>query len=182
MRPLEQLQATLDAMTARFDELEQDRDALYDRVSALEDENRQLRLDWTALTGALLKREGTVTPGHAIVAAACMIFSVTAQEVTSRRRSERIARARYAIALVATELTPMSTTEIGRLLDRDHSTIAHGIRRGGELVRSDETFALRLRMVREAVQAVADGSTPDTNPGIESTSKGGPVGQHAYSS
>ena len=52
---------------------------------------------------------------------------VTVEELTSDTRTDRIAHARQ-IIMAALHDRGFSTTEIGGLLGRDHTTVIHGIR------------------------------------------------------
>ena len=54
-------------------------------------------------------------------------MGVSASDIYSKKRSSDIANARQIVMYLATKLTPLSTTDIGKNLgNRDHSTVIHG--------------------------------------------------------
>ncbi len=60
-----------------------------------------------------------------IIDAVCEFFAISPEELMSKSRAQRIAIPRhYAIYLMRAK-TELSTTEIGRIFKRDHSTILH---------------------------------------------------------
>lgn len=63
--------------------------------------------------------------------------------IHSRDRHAHVARARAAVVWLARRLTKISTTQIGRQLDRDHSTIVTATAKADALRASDPAF---LRM------------------------------------
>ena len=52
----------------------------------------------------------------------------TLTELRARRRSRPLVRARHVIAELARRHTKASLIQIGRALDRDHSTVMHGLK------------------------------------------------------
>ena len=55
------------------------------------------------------------------------LTGVSVRELMSKRRTERIAHARFLIWFIA-QREGMSLMQIARAFDRDHTTIRHGIR------------------------------------------------------
>jgi len=73
-----------------------------------------------------------------IVAAVCLEFTITQDELYSVRRMEPIVRARQAAAYLTNRfLKGWSLVRIGREFQRDHTTIIHGINAIRERRRSD---------------------------------------------
>jgi hypothetical protein len=64
-----------------------------------------------------------------IIAAASSVFDVPIDDIISDRRSVRIVVARQAAAVVAGRITLHSTSQIGRKLNRDHTTILSAVRK-----------------------------------------------------
>ena len=54
------------------------------------------------------------------------LTGVSVKDLMSKRRTDRIARARFLIWFIA-QREGMSLTQIARAFDRDHTTILHGI-------------------------------------------------------
>lgn len=64
----------------------------------------------------------------------CQEYGVTREQIMApARQCREISRARFALYYRLNERHGMSVTDIGRFLQKDHSTIAHGIRRHEEL-------------------------------------------------
>ena len=77
------------------------------------------------------------------------LFSVTADELTSGDRSERVSSARQVAMSLARDFTTMSLPAIAQALGRkDHSTILHGIARTEERAESDPSFRSLLQACR----------------------------------
>jgi chromosomal replication initiator protein len=60
-----------------------------------------------------------------IVDIAAQEFGVTRTQILGRQRTKCVARARLCVMWVARKETDMSSPDIGRELDRDHSTVLH---------------------------------------------------------
>lgn len=58
----------------------------------------------------------------------CEHFSITKREIIHKKRSQRIALIRQAVYYVMRHRLGMSWSEIGRVLDRDHTSVMHGAR------------------------------------------------------
>ena len=78
-----------------------------------------------------------------ICEAASETFYVAVPKIRSRSRSTQIVRARHAVCLVASARGHQSTV-IGRVLDRDHSTVLHAVKRAHALRSRNPDFAAQL--------------------------------------
>ena len=68
----------------------------------------------------------TITVGY-IVDIVSEHMGVSSSDIYSKKRSSDIANARQIVMYLATKLTTLSTTDIGKQLsNRDHSTVIHG--------------------------------------------------------
>ena len=76
---------------------------------------------WLALTPSLTKPNDVIR----IIEVVTSVTGVTELELLSRRRGERLIRARHIAATLMIEMTDMSYAEIGRALNRDHTTILY---------------------------------------------------------
>lgn len=85
---------------------------------------------------------------HEIVEAACVAFDISLRDVMSERRDRVAARARQAAMFLAKEMTPLSLPQIGRLLNRDHTTVIHAARVIPLLIADDGLLAAKVRRTR----------------------------------
>lgn len=63
----------------------------------------------------------------------CKATGFTRRQLQSRCRTRELTRARMAICYWTKRLTSLSYPQIGRQMDRDHTTVIHGVRRYAEL-------------------------------------------------
>lgn len=76
-----------------------------------------------------------------IIEAVCATTGFPRLDIVSDRRSLELAAARYSVFWLASKLTTLSATTVGRLVgDRDHTTVLVGMRRAEELRVSDPDF------------------------------------------
>jgi chromosomal replication initiation ATPase DnaA len=94
-------------------------------VSALREQIETLR----RLTGFDDERMAEIgTPGISmadIMDAVCAFYDAPRWQMLSERRARSIARPRQVFCWLARELTNKSTSQVGRFIARDHSTIIH---------------------------------------------------------
>ena len=88
--------------------------------------------DLTNLKGSLSARDKkAIECKHnmrEIAAWVCKVHKITLNELMSGRRDIYLAYARACFCYWARELTPASFPEIGRFIDRDHTTVIHAAR------------------------------------------------------
>lgn len=84
-------------------------------------------------------------------------YGVTADDIRGRCRSKSIAEARGTAAALLRDLAHMSFPEIGRALNRDHTTIISGVRSTAKRVAKNAYAARTFAKVREAAVAARDG-------------------------
>lgn len=75
-------------------------------------------------------------------------YGVTAPQIMGRSRKSRIAEARHVAMLLLRTDSGLSTVRIGKLLQRDHSTVVVGIRNVKDLASVDNATRLRIEAVR----------------------------------
>lgn len=66
---------------------------------------------------------------QAIIAATALAFGIAPEDIASRSRSKSIAEARAVVCYVARRCTRMSFPQIGKALDRDHTTVMSAVQR-----------------------------------------------------
>lgn len=94
-----------------------------------------------------------------IVEAVAAATGVSAREIMSDRRCQRVARPRFAVYWLADRLTPYSSGHIGRALNRDHTTILAGVKHAERLrIARPEFMALTSELL---VRLSAEEPSPD---------------------
>lgn len=89
-------------------------------------------------------------PLAAIAEATCMVFDIQKMALTGVAKTRLLCDARFAAIVVMKELRPDRGWKfIGRFLERDHTTIIHGHRRGVSLVASDAGFAAKVEAIKQ---------------------------------
>ena len=76
-------------------------------------------------------------PMHAIAIEICQKHKVTLAELRSRRRDRPLAWARQEFWWRCKKETPASLPEMGRYLERDHTTAMHGIKAHAERMKKE---------------------------------------------
>lgn len=90
-----------------------------------------------------------------VVVVAAGLFGVAVDDVTGVCREQRVARARQAAMFVCRDRLCLTLTEVGRLFNRDHTTVAHGVRVIGEAMASDPRVRARVEACWAAAPTVA---------------------------
>jgi len=86
-----------------------------------------------------------------IIAATAEEFGVTVPGILSRRQTRRYSDPRAVAMYLARMLTNHSLPEIGRALDRDHTTVLTGSRRIAERMTHDSALAARADAIERRV-------------------------------
>ena len=80
------------------------------------------------ILAAILTLEDFLPPPRAqILRAVCDVFGVSHNEIVSHRRWKYLVRPRMVFYYVCRELTRASLPMVGRTVNRDHTTVLHGI-------------------------------------------------------
>lgn len=83
---------------------------------------------------------------EAIVEATAELLDVPAAEILGRRRPAPLVRARFVVYWLGW-FEGISYSELGRILDRDHSTILSGVQRMNEQLRLDDELVQTVRTI-----------------------------------
>lgn len=86
-----------------------------------------------------------------IIAHTATAFGVRGDEIKSPCRLRILAYPRFAVYLMAKQLTDLPYLHIGRLMGRDHSTVIYGARRARHLLLTNDEFRDRYLAAEEAV-------------------------------
>lgn len=91
-----------------------------ERLARLEAERRE------SIRSAIAVRVVNARPSYGqILARACRLFRVTPAEIRGDKRSRKMVFARQFIAYWVSRRTKLSSCKIGRLMNRDHTTVLH---------------------------------------------------------
>lgn len=83
--------------------------------------------------------------------AVCRRYNVALHVLLSPRRGRNVALVRHVAIWLCDALTSLSLPTLGRLFQRDHTTIIHAIRRIDALMRKDPEFDAEMRALRLAL-------------------------------
>ena len=82
-------------------------------------------------------------------------YQVSPQELLGKKRSRGLAEARLATYWLLRALTDMSSTEIGDVLKKDHSTVLMGIKRCARFRLEDNAYRERIDAMAKEILAGA---------------------------
>ena len=89
---------------------------------------------------------------YGIAKVVCQEMDVTKEDFKSARRSVNMARARQIFMYLARHKTSHSLPEIGRYVNRDHTTVIHGVDRIKDLLAKDERLAKIVRRINRRLR------------------------------
>jgi len=76
-----------------------------------------------------------------VMRAVCQIYNITPDDIYSKNRTQHILYARHTFNYICRRTLRMSLESIGRIINRDHSTIIHSVRQTQDLIEYDRNFA-----------------------------------------
>jgi chromosomal replication initiator protein len=88
---------------------------------------------------------------NAILLAVGRYYGVNADELKARSRHKQIVEPRQIAMYLLREDAHLSTPEVGRLLNRDHTTVLHGIKQVADDIARDGPSRAAVRGVREVI-------------------------------
>ena len=83
---------------------------------------------WCDRCGRYVQDDNYYDPVPEVVVAACRLWNVPAIELLSASRKRKVVAARQPVMAVLYDLHEMTLADIGAALERDHTTVLHGIR------------------------------------------------------
>lgn len=99
-----------------------------------------------------LEHASTRRSYEAIVTAVAAEFEVRAEIIHSDRQDKKPALARHVAMILAHRLLAYSLPRIGRVAQRDHTTVLHAIRRVEALSAADPAFAARVDALAHRIE------------------------------
>lgn len=95
-------------------------------------------------------------------------FGCSPLDIKSPARAQPVADARACVSFFLVRHIGMKLQEVGRILNRHHSAIIHGVRKVEELILRDRMFAARFAIARHELKTILSSSeneVPD-NPNL----------------
>ncbi|MCD6289143.1 MAG: chromosomal replication initiator protein DnaA [Anaerolineae bacterium] len=89
-------------------------------------------------------------------------FGLSVDQLTGRKRNKEVSLARHIAMYLLRHECDLSLPQVGALLNRDHTTVMHGVERVEELVEVDDAIRRRIMSLREQMYAGAMWSGPRT--------------------
>lgn len=89
-----------------------------------------------------------------VMQATVELTGFSADTLRSNKRNADLAEARQFLMHVAKVSTGKSFPQIGRALNRDHTTIMYGVRKVAQLVKKDVLFALVCEAIRDRAEEI----------------------------
>ena len=86
-----------------------------------------------------------------VIVIACRLFQAKPHEIRSQRRTTRVVRARHAVFWALYESTEMSYPEIAKRLNRDHTTVLHGVQRAKSMRHDDDEYRTKTDQLLQQV-------------------------------
>lgn len=103
-----------------------------------------INVTWGHVTPApkkLTSRHGYQMPVRKIADEVCLKHGITFEQFTSRRRTNNLARIRWEACWRARTETTASYPSIGRVFQRDYTTVMHGVKKHTEIIRGRDNGA-----------------------------------------
>lgn len=76
-------------------------------------------------------------------------FNVKIEEIKSKKRNQPITNARQVYMYLARELLSESLLNIGKIIDRDHSTVIYGIEKIEKKIKKDKNFEININQLKD---------------------------------
>ncbi len=78
----------------------------------------------------------------------CKFYDITVEELLSKSRLMNVVEARSVLAYILHIKFGLSTTETGKLINRDHSTVTHFKKKIQGYIQFDEEFANKVKKLQ----------------------------------
>ena len=79
-------------------------------------------------------------------------YGVNAQDITSKKRNAEFVLPRQVVMYLCRELTDISLTNIGKILDRkDHTTVLHGVNKIEEQLSTNSELAQHIEIIKKKI-------------------------------
>lgn len=97
----------------------------------------------------IIQENNSVLTANYILETVSGHFNVKIEEIKSKKRNKPITNARQVYMYLTREILNESLLNIGKSIDRDHSTVIHGIEKIEELIKTDKKFEATILSLKE---------------------------------
>ncbi len=87
-----------------------------------------------------------------IIKIVCEHFNVPQTDIYSKKRSKDISQTRFIIMYLSRQMTDKTMKEIGQILNKDHSTIIHGLKEMDKKLTTDENLRKTVETLQKKIQ------------------------------
>lgn len=91
-----------------------------------------------------------------VMRAVCQVYNITPDDIYSKNRTQHILYARHTFNYICRRTLTMSLESIGRIINRDHSTIIHSVKQTQDLIQYDRNFAKTYQQTLELLGSYSD--------------------------
>ncbi|MBQ0062698.1 MAG: chromosomal replication initiator protein DnaA [Prevotella sp.] len=103
-----------------------------------------------SLVKAIVRTEPKGSSLESIVNCVCTHFNVSHTDIAGKCRRQNLVQARQVSMYLASKLTPLSKSQIGRrIADRDHTTVLHSCAKVEAMMKEDAVFAEMVRKMEK---------------------------------
>lgn len=140
--------------------------------NALFKAGKRIAVPVAARAARLDKARGCLLPSMlSIIAVTAAYYGLSEVDLTGSSRDEQLAKRRYIVSHLGSEVFPHAASLIGRALHRDHTTIVHERRRALELIATEEEFAFAVVTIKQLIEAAWIEALPIRSPEAELTGR-----------
>ena len=108
----------------------------------------------TAVINDMFKVEGNALPtANLIISQVCKYYSVDENTLRGTLKTKGVTEARQMAVYLIRQLTNLSLPDIGKELNRDHSTILHSIRKVEDAAKTDTRMKETIRDITATINA-----------------------------
>lgn len=122
----DELLALITAQADKITNLENDLFGLHNKVLKMDLIVEEMKRHWIAET--IDSDQPEKPTGKEVALRVCKAHGITMDELCSDQRHKKLVLARHEAMLAMSEETALSVTQIGRILNRDHTSVLHGVR------------------------------------------------------
>ncbi len=119
--------------------------------SRLENRSIDMEIAEKALKDVISPKEDIILTPEYIIDIVCDHFNITRSDILSKKRNNDVAIPRQIIMYLCSKYTSTPSTKIGKMLNRDHSTILHGIDKIENDIKFDEDIRLNIETIKKKI-------------------------------
>lgn len=91
-----------------------------------------------------------------IIKAASLVFNISEKSIVSTARSEYHVNPRWAVMYIAHHIYGHSLTAIGRVMNKDHSTVHHALKRSHIKMKDDHAFSIKVMKMKLMLETLEE--------------------------